>query len=321
MKKSLLLIILGLVVLIGGCEENFNPIGEYRKEYTMNCLLAENKSVQYLTITQTYPVNEDGSAMVPKDNFVRDAVIRMWVEDSVYFFRDTIVARSTQVSGRSDSISYYYLPGFTPQRGKSYEIDAVFTYGSRMNSTINMPRGVTIQMLPVPRTLPVKYQDSWSFSWTSDEAGQLFVPSLKLEYYVKQNGSWNIHYKNMPTAIVKSNGKDEYVYALPSKNGSVVMQKAALDKLMNDIRAETVEAKDIYIERVILEVLVCDKNLSSFYLSTVMKADDFSINLEALDFDNINGGLGLYGGYTYQKSGFLFEWDYLQQFGFAYQIL
>lgn len=321
MKNLLLVPAIVFTLFLGGCEENFNPIGEYKKAYTMNCLLAENKSVQYLTITQTYPVNEDGSAMIPNDNSVRGAVVRMWVDDSVYFFRDTIVARSTQVAGRSDSISFYYLPGFTPQKGKSYEIDAVFSYGSRMNSTITIPRGIAIQMFPAPYTLPVKYQDSWNFAWKSDEAGHLFVPSLKLEYYIRQNGSWKIRYKNMPIAVVNSNGRDEYVYALPSKNSAVVMQRVALDKLMNDIRSEAAEAKDVYVERAILEILVCDKNLSSFYLSTVMKADDFSINLEALDFDNVNGGLGLYGGYTYQSSGFLFEWSYLQQFGFAYQIL
>ena len=52
MKKNLLFIL--LVGLLISCEENFEPFGDIKEKYALNCIIRGDTTFQIASLTRTY---------------------------------------------------------------------------------------------------------------------------------------------------------------------------------------------------------------------------------------------------------------------------
>jgi len=94
MKLRFLLSILFLSIIAISCEENFDPFGDYKEKYVLTCLLDGNSDYQVATLSRSYFTGSFSPYDNTTDPALEGAEIRVWISDSVYLFKDSIIERT-----------------------------------------------------------------------------------------------------------------------------------------------------------------------------------------------------------------------------------
>src|SRR5512146_1748833 len=109
-KIGLLFLIFGLLINYS-CEVNFSPKGEFQQKYILTCVIRGDTSVQTATISKSYNVDGYDPYANTTDPFLKDAYIRIWAGDNVYFMKDTSIARA-DTSRYKGLFHFFYLKDF-----------------------------------------------------------------------------------------------------------------------------------------------------------------------------------------------------------------
>ncbi|MCE1188694.1 MAG: DUF4249 family protein [Ignavibacteria bacterium] len=315
MRQYLVLcLVVVMAFFLNSCKEGFEPNAPFQEKYVLNCILNANDSVQIMTITRGYPPNADGSATPTGDLGVKNALVRVWVDDSVYFFHDTITERSDGSHG-GGKVSFYVCKYYRSSPGKAHVVEAILPGGKKLKSSFDMPQPVSITFDPAV-TVPTLQSDNFFLSWETTDRNVYFYPRLILSYKYQQDTSWILKTKKLPVDYVSRNGQTEYFYAIPSANHTIKVSKNALGSAITDIAQADQDKTHYKILGMNLEVYTLDKYLANYYANTAMQGGDFTIRLDEVDFTNITGGLGVFAGYVHQTLFINLNTDFIWSLGF-----
>lgn len=315
MKKILLFSIATFLLFLIGCDETFDPRGEYDERYSLNCIVRSDTNLQIVTTFISYDV----PGMDPYENikypFIEGAFIRMWQGDDVYIFRDSMEAR-VDTSRYKSPRQYYYIDNFVAKENQPLEIEALLPNGRRLKAETKVPQRTTKDFNTSDSKYPVEGKNTLTMAWNSDDPEAVFLPIVELYYSQNINGAEVRKIQEIPLDLVSSEGQRIEIFPEPSRDISINIPSSIIDEYMAKISEGNDKKSDYTIYTIIVSLLTFDKNLSGYY-SSVSKIDDsFSVRLDELDFSNIEGGFGIFGTYMSSKMVTFFEKEYIEQFGY-----
>jgi len=300
-----------LIILSFSCKEDFSPYAGHDQKYVLNCILRGDSTFQYAAVTSSFGSSENFSSNV-SDRFLKNADIRIWDDNEVYKFRDTVI--TTKIYGKETAINIYKTTGFVPKPNRKFEIVALLPDGKRLKSWTNLPKQVNFEFSSSDSSIPSKNNQFVFVRWESAGEDLIYAPEINI--YYKKAGFPLGFAKKVPISYIKQDGKYYPNFATPSKERFVSIKMDAIRRAMNEISGSDPNKSNYTILTMIVHVHTYDKNLSEYYVSSAQSLDQFSINVDALDFSNIEGGLGIFGSYNSKKYVIKFNREFIGSFGY-----
>lgn len=308
--KSLLFI--SLWITFSSCEENFSPVVDYRQTYALSCIIRGDTSFQVATLFSSYDL-ENGD---PSQNPAYDgAEVRLWYRDTVYWFKDSLISYNTY----SDStLKFYYLDNFRPATGgELLEIEAMLKNGKRLKGSCVTPSSLQFNTKETSKVIPPINSAGILFQWmTEDEISGFFVGRLRIQYLQKIDGEYQLKYKEVPVSYTDAGGRSIPVFPSPSKSASIIYDSSAVTKALQEIAENDSHKSDYRIyQNAVFEVLALDENASRYYSST-LQDNSFTVDVNELDYTNIEGGFGIFGSIVSEEITIRFVPEYITSFGY-----
>ncbi|MCW8850385.1 MAG: hypothetical protein OQJ81_10445, partial [Melioribacteraceae bacterium] len=105
MKKLLITTFVLLGLFISSCEDNLNPFFQKEDTFILNCVLKNDRSFQTALLSKSYFVDNFDPNSYNEDQSIKNAYIRIFFEDSVKIFSDTLVTKS---DNSTNTITSYF---------------------------------------------------------------------------------------------------------------------------------------------------------------------------------------------------------------------
>jgi hypothetical protein len=310
-KSFLAIQVIFISILNLSCNEDFNPYGDFKEQYALVCVLRDDTSHQVAMLSTSYPPDQQGT----ENTFLEGADVRVWVGDSVYKFKDTIVT-STNSSVINSPQHYYYNDNFKVSPLKLVEIEVLLQNGRRLKSISESPGAIEF-LRESNVTVPTANSNLVKIYWQEQELGYYYLPKLEIIYL--HNGE--LHYKEVPLRFDDIEGSVKAVFPVSSNRNSVIYNLDAVNKTLEQI-SEADPDKNSYsiYQSLVFSVLVFDNEVSRYISSTAQSKIDLTVTLNFPDYSNISGGLGIFGSMLKANYPSLFFIpDYIT--GFGYKII
>lgn len=318
MKFKLLSYIFCITLFTYSCSDSFNPLGEFKEDYVLTCILKSDSSFQIATLSHSYRGEGNDPASNTEDPSIIGADIRVWLGDSVYIFHDSSTAR-TEPSRYDTPFHFYYNNNFSVAPYENFEIEAVLQDGRRLKASSRSPGSISFNS-ESDVIIPAVGSNLVRFFWDLQDEGMFFSPQLAIRYRQNENGNTVEKIKIIPIEYKQQNGELIPVYPKPSYKTNVNYQLDAITKALEEISETDPEKGNFSIyEKPIFTLFAFDLNLSRYVSSTNQAFDDLTVTVNEADFTNIEGGLGVFGSYvnkTYED--IIFQEIYIESFGYNF---
>jgi hypothetical protein len=314
MRTASLLILFSLLIFSTSCEENFSPFGELRDEYVFNCTLRGDSTLHFASISKSYYAEFNPSLSNPAERFIGGADIRIWRGDSVYRFKDSLVYLNRD--GEDVPLNVYCTDNFIPEANNILQIEALTPDGKRLKASTRIPTAPRFRKSEIDTIIPPP-DGTLNLKWAQDEPDLIYAPEINMYYFKRENGKKVRKIGKIPLEYLSVKGEYVPSYPKPGKASAFSISKNTIDRFMRGISEGDPNKGDYTILSVIVDVHVYDINLSNYYVSTTQKLDDFSVQLEAVNFSNIEGGLGIFGSFISTKHVLKFDSEYVGSFGYV----
>lgn len=317
MKKIVTGFLMSLLFLFSSCSEDLNPISEYKEVYIVSLVMRGSTTHQVATLVKSYDVNGFDPYQNVTEPSVSGADIRVWQGDSVYVFNQSVVDRVDTSRYNQPKIIYENNSFIMNEQPGDLEVEVLLPFGKRLKGFTRTPSKIQIDESSIT-TIPSS-RTPFGVFWSSTD-GEIYYQCRLIIKYVKESDNREVLYQKVVPVSYKQAG-DQIVeqYPKPSSQISYIMNQSMIDFAMQQIGEEFTNKREIVIDAASLEILVFDKSLSSYFVSTNNELDGFSIKVDASDYTNIEGGFGIFGSYRYQEHNLKILREYIESFG--YQVL
>jgi hypothetical protein len=306
MKTLFRVLVVIPLILQTSCQEDFNLKTNYVPKYALNCIIRGDTTYHTATLLKSYDVDGFDPFIYTEDSFISNADIRMWHNNNVYFFRDTLSLRS-DTSRFNFLQKYYYINNFNPASDDVLEIKAVMDNGKVLQGVTRIPKKVkwdtssTTILRPGSEEFFIFWENANNYGWT--------LLRLQLNY---RKGAGPTQSINLP---VRFDG-DTPIFPTASKHLGATFKWSAFDRIMRGISEGEDDKEQFRIFGVTADILIFDDNLSRYYANMNGYMDDFTIRVDQNDYSNIEGGFGIFGSYIKQRRGFLVDENYIFSLGY-----
>jgi hypothetical protein len=318
MKRIGLLLLPVISFFFFSCEEDFSPFGEYHEKYSFTCILKSDTKSQIAFLSHSYRPNGHDPYENTIDPAIVGADIRVWYNDSVFVFRDTIVER-IDTSRYKTPLHFYYNDQFGVQNYKTVELEVLLPNGKRLKSSSETPAVILFDDESEVIIPPVG-KDLVQFLWGELGVGTMFISRLEIRYKQNINGEIFERTKEIPLRYVISNNEEVPVFPKPSQSTTIVYDLNAVAKALEEISAGDPDKQNYSVyQKVIFELVAFDLHASRYVSSISGSIDDLTVSESVSDYTNIEGGFGIFGSYSkknYDRLKFLES--YIQTFGYNF---
>jgi len=314
--KNLLKILAAIliVIAISSCEENFSPVVEYDTTYSLSCIIRGDTTLQVATLFTSYDLANGDSTTNPAYD---GALVRLWYQDTVYWFKDSVISYPRY----SDSkLRFYYLDNFKPAGGdESLEIEAMLKGGKKLIGKCLTPPNIRFDNGATSITIPPVDTKGVNFTWytqNEDAVKGFYVGRLVFRYFYTANGANELRSKEIPLYYTSSGSRIIPTYPSPIKKSALIYDTSAVRTALREI-SEGDPNKSNYkiIDHAKFDLLVLDENASRYYSST-LEDNSFTVDVNELDYSNIDGGFGVFGSINQEQKTIRFVPEYLMSFGY-----
>ncbi len=182
------------------CDQSLNPKGDYYERYVLNCILCGDTTYQAAVISHSYEVDGYDPYTNTTDPAVIGADLRLWYNDSVFVFRDSVVSR-TGNSRYNDSLRIYYLNNIHIDFNKPIEIEALLPNGRRLKSSTTSAKEIIFDDKNSSKVIPPVNTPLIDVYWNINETNGFYFPTFTVTYFKDVNGQPEKHTINMPAKI------------------------------------------------------------------------------------------------------------------------
>lgn len=318
MKKLLFLLLLSLVVVFYSCDEDFNPYGEYRDKYVFTCILKSDEAYQVAYLSHGYRPPGVDPYENTTDPSIDNGDIRVWYNDTVYVFRDTLIARTDQ-SRYKDPIHIYYNNRFAVKNNKTIELEVLLPGGKRLKSISETPGEIKFDDKSETLVPPVD-DDNVQFIWKQLDEENIYIGSLKMRYRQDINGEIIENTKIIPSRYVISKNVETPYYPVASSSPNTYFEVSAVTKALQEISEGDPDKQNYSIyARLSFNLIAYDLPASKYVSSVSGSVDDLTVSENVSDYTNIEGGFGIFGSYakkTYDR--IVFSESFIRSLGYNF---
>ncbi len=315
--KYLYLLISSALILISlpSCDQTLNPKGEYTEKYVLNCVLRGDTSYQVAVLSHSYNVIGFDPYANTKDPAITGADIRLWYNDSVFVFRDTVVERIGEAR-YNDSLRVYYLNNVNLLFDKPVEIEALLPNGRRLRSSTTTAKEIIFDNQNSSKVIPPVNTSLVQVSWNGQSDAAYFLPRFNVTWYKKVNGQSERHVMEIPVGYDVQGEQYTPVYPRPSFQNAVFYDPEVVKLALESISGGDPDKSNysVLINNQI-SVFGLDQNLGRYY-SANLQENDFTVRLDETDYSNIDGGFGVFGSYSIKKYDIRFTPEFLTELGY-----
>ncbi len=316
MKKFYLILFCFLsLLIIPSCDQSLNPKGDYYERYALNCILSGDTSYQVAMISHSYEVDGYDPYTNTADPAVTGADLRLWYNDSVFVFRDSVVSRSGNTL-YDDSLRIYYLKNIHIDFNKTIEIEALLPNGRRLRSTTTSAKEIIFDEPNNSKVIPPINTPLVHIYWNKYGVNGLFYTTFTVTYFKKVNGQTEKHTIAMPLKYNLADGEKIPVYPPISGLPAVVYNPDVIKQTLESISEGDPDKGNysILINNPI-KVYSLDGNLERYYSSTITE-NNFTVRLDENDYSNITGGFGVFGSYIIKEYNIRFLAEFITELGY-----
>lgn len=313
MKIIFSLITISIVALCS-CEEDFNPYGDLKNKYVLNCVLNNDTTTQFATLSSSYLVESTDPTSYTDDPAVTGAEIVISYEDSARVFSEETIDRE-DVSRYPNPAKVYSTNDLRAQSNIEYRINALLPDGRRLRANTIAPPPVTFESTS-DTLIPPANKDWVAVYWQIPHA-DLYVASVFKVYYFKNENGIPVRYeKNVPIKYYREG--DEYIphFPEPSYNTMIYVEMDAFTRALEEISEGDPNKSNYSILAFVLEIRVYDENLTSYFAAQREVSESFTLKVDESDYTNIEGGYGIFGSYYLQRKAIKFSHEYIESFGY-----
>ena len=167
------------------------------------------------------------------------------------------------------------------------------------------------------KLLPPEGRDYVSVTW-EPSIEQLYTAARFAFVYFKQDSvSKTRHFKAVPEKVIEHNGESVTFFPEPSYANTIRVEMSAFDQAMEEISEGDPNKESYIILGFIVELLIYDRNLTSYYASKAELSEGFSVSVNQSDYSNIEGGRGIFGSFIRQYFSLKFTHEYVRSFGYT----
>lgn len=317
-------VLLAFVFLIS-CDDNLSPKAPFEKEYVMFGYINADTTFQTVYLSHSYEVEGYDPMANKVDPVLQGADVKLTVNrKKVYNFTPATAAR-TDTSRYDTPVSYYQLNTYKPADGDSVHIEASLPDGKKLSSDVVVPPVSYLYY----ETSTVNYSPSNNdgtgvkgikFGWRFlnvefNERSNYFYPRLDIVYAKADNPGNKIRVK-VPLYFLNNGAVPIPKYPNVSNATSVVFYGDSIEQILNSISAGDPVKSNYIIDYAEFTLLLMDRNMASYLGSENTFSDEFSIRIDAADFTNVNGGLGMFGAAATKRNRVKIDKFYIQSFGY-----
>jgi hypothetical protein len=338
MKSALWDLLVILCLILESCDSDFNINAPHQDVYVLNCILRNDTSIQYATISKNY-FTENGAAPPPNtiEPNIQGVTIKIFHNDSVFVMRDTTVELTE--SGNSVRVDCYYVRNLFLSPGRIISIEAALPEGQILKSTKEIPVCYTA---PSTFTFPQSYHTVAYpyFGIPSKEYyvkfplyGWLFLrnkvmitdmlscPQLEIDYKEYEAGTYVNKKKLLPLAYGIDTTIDSTRLSLNlgfSFNYTASTSLESVNKMMQEISGSDPYKNNYIITKVVFLIASMDPELTRYYSAYEVWLNSFTVKLRPTDYSNIEGGKSIFGVYYKYSVSLVVDKDYINSFGYQY---
>jgi len=317
MKRIIsLVIILTTGLILTSCNEDFSPFTEKKNFSILNCILRSDTAYQTLTLSSSYQPDGYDPYTVANDPVIRGADVRVWVNDSVFVFRDS-TAKRTDTSRYKDDIYFYYHKNMYLYPNANIEVEVILPGGKKLSAKSKTPQRLSFSSLS-STVISESIDDFAKIIWNTYSSDKYFLPRMTFSYYKLINGVQTKFTKIIPMRYLTIDGNITPVFAQPGYSNQFFVHKSAIEKALEEISDNDADKSSYSIcEFVHVDVLSFDNNLTRYYSSIQIK-DNLTISVDENDYTNINGGMGIFASYYKDTYRLKFFSNYITSMGYNF---
>ena len=285
-----LLLALGVV----SCNQPFTPDAPGSSHLVMYGILNRELGTQYVRLETTYPTDPSAPPL--------NAIVRMKSASGVVQFRDTVITYVSP-SGTTEMMPLYVANDVSIVSGQTYTLEATTASGLSAQATSTA--------LPLPDFYiksrgnlldkgigPIELAATFGIVTGAWEA------HFYVEFYALIDGGWELRREEVPLReyydnagqLVRVYSRLSPVPSWASANTPLVVEFDTSLYQNTRIRiARTYPAADVVFMYAVFSLTQVDNTLYSYYYIANGLEDKTSIRLDAPEFTNITGGVGVFG--------------------------
>jgi hypothetical protein len=325
MKNILPFIFIVFAAFLTSCNDNLSPKADFEEEYVLYCVLNADTTYQTAYISHTYQVEGYNGLENRTDPAIEGATVKLIINGTtVYNFSESSVPR-TDTSRYNTPVKYYSLNGYKPSDDQKIEVVATLNNGKVLKSTSQVPPVTYVYF----ETSTMNYDPSiddgtgvvgikfaWRFlSILYNNSTNYFAPRLELVYYKADNPAHKIRVK-VPYYFVPKNASYSPVYPNVMTGKTAMFYGDSVERVLNMISEGDAQKSNYIFDKAEFTLLLLDKYLAASVASETTFNDEFSMRIDATDFTNIEGGLGMFGISASKKTKIKISKWYIESFGY-----
>ncbi len=331
MKKAPWVVLVILCLFLESCNSDFNINAAHQDVYVLNCILRNDTSIQYATISKNY-FTQNGAA--PPSNTIepniKGAKMQIFNNDSVFVMRDTTV--EVTESGNSVQVECYYVRNLVLKPGGVIGVEAELPDGRILSSSNQIP---VCYADPSFLTFPQSYYNLeqkkmyvkfptyvWNFGRDNEWiTNMLSLPQFEIEYAKYERGTYAIKRTIVPLTYGFFTDTSNILLSQDldfSFNYNAFTTLHAVDRKMQEISGSDPLKNNYIITRVIFTITGMDPELTRYYSAYEVFSNSAMVKLRPTDYSNIQGGIGIFGVYYEYSYSLVVDRDYVNSFGYQY---
>ncbi len=288
------------IVVTAGCEQEFNPKGEYRQQLVVYSVLSTRSDSQFVRVYTTYNPSGYNPLDNTSDTQVPSAQVVLRVDASNVTLSPVVVPRSDR-SRYPDNIQGYLAFPYVAPLGKACSLYVTSEKGNVEAVTIVPAKGEIVSYNQYVLKAPDKYNENIAARIRISASAQGYLARLYIEFETHTGTSVVRHLEEVP-AIAFTGGDTSKKFQYPmlvKKNLSTFEVYERLEFSLEVYKTFLADLKSRYgevnVTRALYVLTQVDANLYTYYSVVNGFLDPYSIRTDLPDFTNITGGVGLFG--------------------------
>jgi len=315
--------ILTLMLLNFSCKEDFSPKTEFTQKYILNSYIdLDYDKYLYTTVYASLSRLYDVNGYNPSENKIDPAIsgpeIYINYRDIIYNLQIDTVKSDTNNYGTNPI--HYVSPFIQNMYPNNFvTIYVKFHNGKVLSSKIKILEGIQLRYSYNFRggfTANINrfyWGNTFTISWGTIE-NRLFFPRMYITY--TRQDTPGFFTKDIPYTYTDNSGHPQPLYPSYTTGSSFSFDYSAVDSAMADISKGDTSKQNYTAISITFDMIELDEPLSKYYLSTNGKIDNYTIRLDESVYNNINGGLGIFGSRRHLIQKWNLDYNYVHSFGY-----
>lgn len=301
MKKTSNILSVGLVLMLAaGCGQEFNPKGTYEQKLVLYSVLSTRSDSQFVRLYATYNPSGHNPLENTSDTQVPNARVTLELDGSPSVLGRLAIPRNDK-SRYSDDIQLYLAHPYAVQYGKKYTLRVSSDQGSA-SATVTVPgRGDVAPNNYFVLKEPEKYDEDISMKVRVSSSARGYLARIILEFETRLGTTIVRHREEIPRMVYEGDGiayQFEYPTLVRKSENPFQVYEIVNFKLdayrvfLIDLLSRYGDFKLTGAWFILTQV---DPNLFTYFNVANGFLDEYSIRTDLPDFDNITGGVGVFG--------------------------